>query len=348
MPGVCHTNDAVALVAKMRKADLPDYLLLAAAHRQSVLLRAKGDHDQSDDLILDVLNRIVVRDIRSHCLHGRLLLSRAENAILRKDFNKAISYLQQWECKNVPAIGYELQVIRLKNTVLGRTLRYQGEFARAMECLDTILMTIPTEGSRYHVMHHLADVYCELNLATKAEELLREDIEKLKSCGKHRSKAFRRLLLPFADAYIGQHKYEEATAVLVQLSDIFNTISGHNVSDQLDHVRSILALLRIAYDGSRWSEALEYSELALDLVQKYETFSKGNFYIGVIYLFRTIIYFELRQWPHSQEAFALAKVCDPGPQHFIPGMGTYVLRSLRSRLDSMSLDQNWYSISALE
>lgn len=94
-------------------------------------------------------------------------------------------------------------------------------------------------------------MYCELKLATKAEELLREDIEKLKICGKHRSKAFRRLLLPFANAYIEQHKYEEATAVLVQLSDIFNTIFGHNVSDQLDHVRSVLALLRIAYNESR-------------------------------------------------------------------------------------------------
>jgi hypothetical protein len=35
------------------------------------------------------------------------------------------------------------------------------------------LMTIPTDTSSYHVTHHLADVYCELELAEKAEEVLR-------------------------------------------------------------------------------------------------------------------------------------------------------------------------------
>ena len=92
--GVSRANDAVAVIAKMREAGLPDYLLLATVYRQSVLLRSKGAHDQSDVLIQDILSRILARDIRSHCLHGRLLLSRAENAILRKEFDKAAFYLE--------------------------------------------------------------------------------------------------------------------------------------------------------------------------------------------------------------------------------------------------------------
>lgn len=249
--GVCRTNDAIALIAKMRKADLSNYFLLATAHRQSVLLRIKRNHDQSDDLIINILNKIIVKNIRSHCLNGRLLFFRAENAILRKYFDKVTSYLKQWKCKNVSVFGYELHVIRLKNTVLGRMLRYQGEFTRAMNCLNAILTTIPTEANRYHVMHHLADVYCELNLAVRVEDLLKEDIKKLKIYDKHRSKTLKRLLLPFADAYIEKHKYEKVTAVFVQLNDIFNTIFGHNVFDQLNHVRFIFVLLRIAYNGFR-------------------------------------------------------------------------------------------------
>lgn len=235
----------------MRKTDLSDYFLLIAAHKQNVLLRVKKNHDQSNDLILNVLNKIIVRNMKFYCLHKRLLLFRAKDVILRKDFNKAISYLQQQKCKNVSAIEYELQMIRLKNIVLNRTLWYQKKFPRAMKCLNIIFITISIEGNCYHVMHHLTDVYCELNLAIKAEELLKKNIEKLKSCDKHRSKTFKRLLLLFADVYIEQHKYEEITAVLVQLNDIFNTIFGHHVFDQLNHVRFILALLRIAYDGSR-------------------------------------------------------------------------------------------------
>ena len=82
-------------------------------------------------------------------------------------------------------------MIRLKNTVFGRMSRYLGDFVHAEYCLKDCLMTIPTEASRYHVVHYLADVYCELKLAEKAEELLKEDIEKLKICGKHCSKAFK-------------------------------------------------------------------------------------------------------------------------------------------------------------
>lgn len=333
--GISRANFAIAVAAKMREAGLPDYLLLAIENRQSVILRFEGDHDQSDLLIQDILNRVIATDIKSHCLYGRLLFSRAENAILRKDFDNAAFYIGQWEIKNNPPSGCEFQVIRLKNTVLGRVSRYLGDFLHAQYCLNSCLMTISTETSRYHVMHHLADVYCELKLPEKAEELVKKDIEELKSCGKQRSKAFRRLLLPLAEAYIEQRGFEEARAVLLQLSGIFDGIVGHNVSDQLDHVRSILGLVRVAYHESRWSEALQSSEQALHLVQTYKTFSDGNFYRGVIFLFRTIIFFELGQLLESQRAFASAKLCDQGPRHFIPGIGTYVLQPLRSRVESL-------------
>lgn len=92
---VCRTNDAIATITKMQEANLLNYLLLAAANRQNVLLQIKKNHDQSDDLIINILNKIIVKNIKSHCLHKRLLLSRAENVILRKKFNKAIFYVEQ-------------------------------------------------------------------------------------------------------------------------------------------------------------------------------------------------------------------------------------------------------------
>lgn len=331
--GVSRANCANSVAAKLREAGLPDYLRLAIVNRQSVVLRFQGDHDQSDVLIQDILNRIPTTDTRSHCLYGRLLLSRTENALLRKEFDKAASYLVQWEAKNDPPSGCELQVVRLKNTVLGRLSRYQGDFPHARYCLNECLGTIPTETSRYHVLHHLADVYCELGLAGKAEELLTLGIDDLRVRGKQRSRAFRRLLLPFAEACIEQRRFEEARAALLQLDDIFEGIVGHDVPDQLDHVRSILGLVRIAYHESRWSEALESSEKAFVLAQKYKTFSDGNFYIGVILLFHTVIHFELGQLPESRSAFASARLCDQGPRHFIAGMGTYVLQPLRSRIE---------------
>jgi tetratricopeptide (TPR) repeat protein len=333
--GVSRRSSAVSVAAEMREDGLPDYLQLAIVIRQSTTLRLEGYHDRSDILIQDVLSRILVRDIRSHCLYGCLLFSRAENAILRKEFDRAQSYLGQWEVKNDPPFGYELQVLRMKNTVIGRLSQYQGDFPYAEHCLKTCLQTIPTETSRFHVMHHLAGVYCEQGLAEKAEELLIKDIEDLRARGKQRSKAFKRLLLPFAEACLEQRKMKEARAALSELGVIFDGADGHDVSDQLDHVRSILGLVRIAYHESQWSEALESSQKAFVLAQKYKTFEDRSFYIGVILLFRTVIHFELGQLPESQRAYASAMLYDQGPWHFLPGIGTHVLQLLISRIKSL-------------
>jgi tetratricopeptide (TPR) repeat protein len=217
-------------------------------------------------LIQQILCKISTTDILSHCAYGRLLLSKTENAILRKDLETAASCLREWEAKNVQPSDCDLHVIRLKNTVFGRVSRYQGEFLHAQACLIPCLRAIPKETSRYHVMHHLADVYCELHLPEKAEQLLKDGIEDLKSRGKQCSKAFRCLLLPWAEACLQQRRFEEARAAFSQLGGIFNGIVGHDVPDQLDHVRSIFGQVRISYQESRWSEALEASQMGFNLM----------------------------------------------------------------------------------
>jgi hypothetical protein len=57
------------------------------------------------------------------------------------------------------------------------------------------------------------------------------------------------------------------------------------ISDQLDHVRSIFGLVRVAYVESRWREALEHTNKALIHMQRYRAFSVGNFYIGIALAF---------------------------------------------------------------
>jgi hypothetical protein len=68
---------------------------MAIADRKSILLQFKGDYDQSDVIIQDILRSIAIdsKDIRLYCAYRRLLLSRAENAILRKEFSKVELYV---------------------------------------------------------------------------------------------------------------------------------------------------------------------------------------------------------------------------------------------------------------
>ena len=322
-----------AVITHFQQESLPDHLLLAITSRQSVKLRSKGKHDESDILIENILRKTTAQDVRHHCLHGRLYLSLTENAILRKDFAKAAFHLDKWEAKNneEPSL-FELQVIRQKNTALGRLWRYQGDFVLARQYLNTCLKPVRPETSRYHVIHHLADIHCELEIPDAAAKLIEADIIELKVRKRLRSKAYRRLMLPLAESDIQRQRYAEAKATLLLLNNVFRELTNPNISDQLNHVRSELGLIRIAIAESNWQEALDCSEYALDLTQRYKTFSKGNFYIGVIYLFRALIYHELGRPLQSGEASSRADRCDPGPWHFMPGIGTYVLRQLKSTL----------------
>jgi hypothetical protein len=287
------------MLSRIQDPDLPEHLRMAIATRRSISLRFQGDHDLSDVVIQEILDKVSLdaSDMRSHCSHGRLLLSRTENAILRKEFDKAASYLASWNVKNSPVSGLELQVVRLKNTVFGRVSRYQGEFDHAKYCLEQCLMTIPGDASRYHVIHHLADVYCELRRPGEAEQLVLGEFEDLRVRGKQGSKSFRRLALPLVEAYIEQRKVGPAKAILQELLHIFDSIVSPDVADQLGQVRSMIGLARVGWYEAGWSETRQSLEKALALTKKYRTFSEGNFYIGVIYLFLSVVNFELHKYP---------------------------------------------------
>jgi tetratricopeptide (TPR) repeat protein len=332
---VTDKKDAIR-VLKMLGEGLPDYLHLAIANKHSQLLRSEGDHDKSDILIEDILKRVPIIDIRTHCFYGRLQLSRTENAIIRKEYHKATSYLEQWEVKDEKhPSSYELKVVRMKLAVWGRVSCYWGDFEHAKVCLTNCLAPMRTETSPYPIMHRLADVYCELGEEVHVEALLLKEIKDLQDQGKRRSKAFRRLLLSLAEAYIKQRKFVEAREILFNLNDIFDEMKHHDISDQLGHVRSLLGSVRIFCEESQWSEALESSSRAFALTKKYRTFSEGNFYIGVILLFRAVIFHNLKWLKESHQAFMGAKTYDQGPWHFMPGIGTYVLHPLRSKLEAL-------------
>ena len=343
-------KDVMSVLAKIHDHDpkLPDYLRMAIVTRKSILLRFNCDHDQSDVLIQEILGSVVIdsKDIRSHCAYGRLLLSRAENAILRKEFDKADLCLKSWEVKNLEdPSGLELQVVRLKNTVHGRISRYKGDFNHACHCLEECLQMIPGEASRYHIMHHLGDVYCELGKPRETEKLVIKEIEQLRVHGKQRSKAFRRLALPLAEAYIQQGKLDAAKALLGELLVVFEGMVKHDVPDQLGHIRLMIGLARVGWCQARCSEAYQTLEKALVLIENYRTFSEGNFYKGVIYLFLSVVNFKLHKHPEARLSLASAKDIfhEEMPRHFIPGMGSYFLeellrieRSLRSPGNSIN------------
>jgi len=105
---------------------------------------------------------------------------------------------------------------------------------------------------------------------------------------------------------------------------------NHDVPDQLGYVRLMISLARVSWSQARLSEAHQTLEKALVLTETYRTFSKGNFYKGVIYLFLSLVNFELHKYPEAWLTLASANDIFhvETPRHFIPGMGSYFLQEL--------------------
>ena len=78
----------------------------------------------------------------------------------------------------------------MKNTVIGRVSWYEGQFEHTHHCLKEYLKTISSDASHYHVMHYLADVYCELRISKEAENLLLNEVKQLRAQGEQHSKSF--------------------------------------------------------------------------------------------------------------------------------------------------------------
>ncbi|OJD21601.1 hypothetical protein ACJ73_07057 [Blastomyces percursus] len=244
-----HASEIISLLEKIQGSNLPGYLQMAIVAQRSIALRYLGSPGKSDDVIDDVLEKMSPesKDVRSHCSYGRLLLSQAENALLRNEFKEAAHQLTSWMIRWHPS-GLELKVARLKNTALGRVLRYNGDFAAAHRYLKECLKMV-NGSARYHIMHHLADVYCELDKAEEAENLVVDEVSRLRADGKQCSKRFRRLVLPLAEAYIKQGRLEAARSVLQEILEIFKLLVGArlDVTDQLGHVRSMISLARVSW-----------------------------------------------------------------------------------------------------
>lgn len=323
----------------MSHGNLPDHLTLAVTEVQSVVDRAEGRYKESSELIKRTIRNTQYASIRAHCQKGRLLLSLAENSIVCESLQEAESLLSEWEKKSEQATPLEVQVLRMKNTVVGRISRYKGDFKHAAECLETCLKGVQTEAARYHVEYHLADVYCELRNPDAAQRLLEGDVARLKDAEIRVSKPLRRLLLPLAETLILQDRWKEAESELTSLARMFDEVACSDTSDQLGHVRSIIGLARIDFHHRDYDSTIIRTEKALKLVQYYDTFAATSFYSWFLYRFQASTYHKMRNFGKANESLDLSNRYDEIPRHYMTGLGTYAMDLLES--DQLEVPQQY-------
>lgn len=233
----------------------------------------------------------------------------------------------------------------------GRALRGQGCFNETKQCFERCLATEGLcESKRILIKSNLADLYSELDysqckrsdpndseerlelemtLLDHAEEMVKPELERLKARGQL-SKGYRRLLLSLIEVEIRRDQFENADILISEILGIYSRLTEPDITDRLGHVRALIAWARISplsEAEERWSEALRWN-------RKYNPFEEEVFTCGLVYLFICSIRFQLGNLDGIRAVFnrAMEVISRKRPQFLIPGVGTYLLDSVRLQI----------------
>jgi hypothetical protein len=297
---------------------------LAIAVAQSAMLRKELRYDDSDHVVQETLLNVGGDNVYQDYLSGQLYLSLVENSILRNEHTTALEWLDninlstEEDREKIPTLMWRL--FEQKWTTMGRIHRFIGNFQKAKEVLK------PCLGIRHHlasnkvtaIVRQLADVYIELGEFEDLRTLLDYHLELLHQKGRQRSKPYNRLVLSYADAEVRMGQFGSAQARLDDVRSWFEAHPPKTQTDQLDHVRACIACMRIKIHEGRWSEVLEWSTAALQLADRYTSFTATNHYKGYIRKVRAASHLQL-----AQADMQAASKCVCEPRHYMPGVGTY-------------------------
>lgn len=323
LANAAHAKSIVSTVRRLQVPFVPPHLAAMLSWQESVSLRWEGEIDKSDTVLDGIFHQLPEApksdpDIRLYCAYGRLVFSRAENAIMRNDFDRAWQYVDRWESRSHPPSMMEVKLSRLFNTVFGRIARYTGKFLYAQHCFERCLHN--DDPSYRHIQFHLADIYCELGCAELAKDLLLGDVEKLRQKNSQKLKAFRRLALPLAEAHINLRELNAARYTLEEALKVYESIKDHDVTDQLGHVRTLISLARVDWYECMYSGANERLKRATALVESYSTFITLGFDFAFITLFHSVV----------KRALANELLSEVSRGYFMAGNGTYFFEEISS------------------
>ena len=332
-------QSALKLAAEITENESPEYLRAAVALRQSILSRFAAKYDASERVIKDFCNRLwpFPGNQRLHSLHGRLYVSHLENMVQRGDLETALAELNGWNVLENASL-MELRVLPSKVMAEAKLLRSQARFAEVKESLTGCLEALhPWDEIRWSVVCSLADAYCDLGRPIDADEIVKPEIETQRARGMQ-GKSFRRLLVSAIDADLGQRRYEKAERTVQQAKPIFSRLSDLDVSDQLLHMRVLLASARIFYYKSQLPRALRALDVALLYVWKYESFKKEGFTFAIVQLSTCLVHLELGNVNAGWKAFEIAELVlrREMRDYWMPTLTTFWLEFVSTKIKSMT------------
>lgn len=250
--------------AEVAARDLEDsYLHFCIAQSQSRLGQIAGNMGQAvsslGDLSQGRLSSTV--DKRMHSAIGQATIQYSLNCVQAEDIPGAKRSLENWSPLNQPSPMEEVVLFR-KDMMLGRLLRFQGEFAESLAHLEKSRKTaeerrvLTSEEDLCDLTCDLADTLRELDNPATAERHLRAEITRRdRNCICSPGQSL--LELSLAEALFAQERFKEAERLCLDVQSRpslldFEELRLHITMAKIRHVES-------DYEGalSCWSGAMK-------------------------------------------------------------------------------------------
>lgn len=306
---------------------VPEYVHASVAYWESVIERLDGQYGASQRAVTRYYDRRNAKrpanNKRLNALHGHLWISLLETQLQLNDYGDSRSTIAEgdWtvlqeQCQS----AMEVRVTRRKWLLLSKMLVSEGDFPRARDCLKDCLNSLnqlghilPDDMIRYRVISALCDVYSNLGDFCSAHSIIAVEIEKL-SVKDVLPKSYRRLLVSALEIDIARKSYDEAHAKVRTLEHKFSSINKLDSSDELLHIRTVVAAGRVLHLQGRFREAIRRWESVLALIKKYRTFRDEGFTYAFTRLSIGLSYLRLHQTPNNSmapiETFSISDASD--------------------------------------
>jgi hypothetical protein len=328
---------AVTLATEILGDQPPKHLQVALAHQQSTLLRIVADWGRSEHVIQEFCRRTSGLDHSGHAIRylyrslqpnmegkrlvallGRLHVSHLENLVQSEHYSTAAEEIEDWKTSQEPSL-MEQCVFRSKAVVIAKLFRCQGHFDKVVLTLEESLKLPFPQMNRIQLICSLADAYCDLGLPGVAHARLKPEIEvqRMKST---RGKHFRRLWVCAIDADLERGLYDNAQRTVQEIETMYNGLSGLYATDQLLHVRVLLAAARIYFCKMQFLDALGAFRVLIDRVREYRSLKSEGFVHALAHLSICLVHLETGNVLEGERSFDYARtiIYREWPDFWIP------------------------------
>lgn len=345
---------AVTLATEILGNQSPEHLQVALAHQKSTLLRITADWNQSEHVIQELCRRTASLDYsgdviqyfyrhlqpsmeskRLNALYGRLHISHLENLVQSEYYRAAAEEIEDWKISQEPSL-MEQCVFRSKTVVVAKLFRCQGRFHDVVHTLEECLKIPLPQMNRIQLICSLADAHCDLGLPDVAHARLKPEIEAQRKKSA-RGKQMRRLWVCEIDADLERGRYDSAQKTVQEIETVYSGLSDLDASDQLLHVRVLLAAARIHLYKEQFSEALGAFTVLINRVQEYRSLKSDGFVYALAHLSICLINLKTGNIGECEKSFDHARtiIYREWPDFWIPTAPRWLMY-ISSKIHSMT------------